>query len=76
MIMQKRFIAGAICPKCQAMDRLVLYTAEGVEICECVQCGHKQKQETESKPVVAKLGKKEQIIRVIRPVKVGAVSEN
>lgn len=69
MIMQKRFIAGAICPKCQVIDRLVVYAVDGVEVCECVQCGHTQQQETESKPVVAKLGKKEQIIRVIRPVK-------
>lgn len=69
MTIQKRFIAGAICSKCQVIDRLVVYAVDGVEFCECVQCGHTQQQETEAKPVVAKLGKKEQIIRVIRPVK-------
>jgi uncharacterized protein len=65
----KRFIAGAVCPACQALDRVVLYAVDGVEFCECVQCGCQQMQETENKPVVAKMGKKEHIIRVIRPVK-------
>lgn len=65
----KRFIAGAVCPKCQLLDKLVIYRENDVEFCECVRCGHKQQQELEPKPVVAKVGKKEHIINVIRPAK-------
>lgn len=65
-MLTKRFIAGAVCPKCQLMDKLVVYREEEIEFCECVRCGHKQQQEAEPKPVVAKVGKKEQIIQVIR----------
>jgi uncharacterized metal-binding protein (TIGR02443 family) len=62
----KRFIAGAVCPQCQLIDKLVVYRENDLEFCECVRCGHKRQQETEPKPVLAKVGKKEQIIRVIR----------
>lgn len=65
----KRFIAGAVCPKCQALDRLVVYRQDEKEFCACVACDYRKQQETEAKPVVAKIGKKEQIIRVIRPKK-------
>lgn len=34
----KRFIAGAVCPKCGAMDRLVMYSADGKQFRECVSC--------------------------------------
>jgi uncharacterized metal-binding protein (TIGR02443 family) len=64
--MSKRFIAGAVCPKCQLIDKLIVYRENDAEFCECVRCGHKQQQEVEAKPVIAKVGKKEQIIRVIR----------
>lgn len=40
MASPKRFIAGAVCPRCAEMDRLTLYTAEdGVQHRECVACG-------------------------------------
>lgn len=44
---KKRFIAGAVCPRCGAMDRLVTYKEEGEagaaakEFRECVSCGFK-----------------------------------
>ncbi|MCD6047530.1 MAG: DNA-binding protein [Gammaproteobacteria bacterium] len=65
----KRFIAGAVCPKCQLIDKIVVYGESGAEVCECVRCGHKQYQEVEAKPAVAKIGKREQVIKVIRPQK-------
>lgn len=41
----KRFIAGAVCPRCAAMDRLTLFTdSEGVQHRECVSCGFKDSQ--------------------------------
>ena len=38
--MKKRFIAGAICPRCSEMDKIVMYTSDdGVQSKECVACG-------------------------------------
>ena len=44
MITPKRFIAGAVCPKCAEMDRLVSYTNDDGTFKECVSCGFKEKQ--------------------------------
>lgn len=35
----KRFIAGAVCPRCSAMDRIVMYKKDGADYRECVDCG-------------------------------------
>ncbi len=35
----KRFIAGAVCPKCGAMDRVVMYVEGDKQFRECVNCG-------------------------------------
>lgn len=40
----KRFIAGAVCPKCAEMDRLVNYTNDDGTFKECVACGFLEKQ--------------------------------
>ncbi len=34
----KRFIAGAICPRCGELDKLVMYRKEGRAYRECVSC--------------------------------------
>ena len=40
----KRFIAGAVCPKCSEMDKLVMYRNEQDEqVRECVSCGYSDK---------------------------------
>ncbi len=44
MISPKRFIAGAVCPKCAEMDRLVSYTNDDGTFKECVACGFMEKQ--------------------------------
>ena len=67
--LKKRFIAGAVCPQCGLMDKIVVYAKENTEFCECVRCGYQQQQTLEQKPIIAKFGKKEQIIRVRKPVK-------
>ena len=41
---KKRFIAGAACPKCKAIDTMMLYKEQGVEKVECVSCGYQQSQ--------------------------------
>jgi len=36
----RRFIAGAVCPECRALDRIVLEEADGERRRLCVSCGH------------------------------------
>lgn len=36
---KKRFIAGAICPRCKATDRIVMYRVGDTDYRECVECG-------------------------------------
>lgn len=39
----KRFVAGAVCPKCSEMDRTVIYNNDdGDEVRECIACGFSQ----------------------------------
>lgn len=44
--MTRRFISGAECPSCGAMDKLVIYVVEERDHFECVACGHIQKRPT------------------------------
>ncbi|MFT4844759.1 MAG: putative metal-binding protein (TIGR02443 family) [Cellvibrionaceae bacterium] len=34
----KRFIAGAVCPRCAEMDKLMMYKRDGKDFRECVNC--------------------------------------
>ena len=34
----KRFIAGAVCPRCGEMDKLVVYRQDEKDCRECVSC--------------------------------------
>ncbi|MCY1283436.1 hypothetical protein D9M68_701560 [compost metagenome] len=36
----KRFIAGAVCPACSAMDTIKMWDEGGVPHRECVACGY------------------------------------
>lgn len=40
----KRFIAGAVCPKCKAMDKIELMKTSTLQTIECVSCGYTDKQ--------------------------------
>jgi uncharacterized metal-binding protein (TIGR02443 family) len=63
--LKKRFIAGAICPNCKAMDTMALTKEDGVEKVTCVSCGEQMSQPEEhiSKGVRAS----EQVIGVFSP---------
>lgn len=39
---KRRFVAGAVCPRCSEMDKLVVYNEEGKDYRECVACGYKE----------------------------------
>ena len=41
--MRKRFVAGAVCPSCSKMDKIVTYESEGESFRECVRCGFTEK---------------------------------
>ncbi len=37
----KRFIAGAICPQCHLVDKLLVWVNQtGQPVCECVHCSY------------------------------------
>lgn len=42
----RRFIAGAICPQCQRLDKIVVYSLNDVKMAECVSCGFLQQDPT------------------------------
>lgn len=41
---KKRFVAGAKCPKCKAVDSIVLFKEQGVETVECIECDYREQQ--------------------------------
>lgn len=49
--MRKRFIAGAVCPRCGQMDRIVAHTPEtGLPVRECVACGFNEQLKLDAVP--------------------------
>lgn len=55
MKQHRRFIAGAVCPKCAEMDRLIMYTNDEGSFRECVSCDYIDKlteQEDQTEPDV------------------------
>ncbi|PVY77438.1 hypothetical protein C8D92_103123 [Tamilnaduibacter salinus] len=40
----KRFIAGAVCPRCGAMDRLMMHRDGDHQYRECIDCGFEDAQ--------------------------------
>ena len=46
MNIRRRFIAGAKCPKCEAMDRIVMLTQDDAEWIECIECGYSENRPT------------------------------
>ena len=35
---KKRFIAGAVCPRCANMDTIVVFSRDGIDVRQCVNC--------------------------------------
>lgn len=50
---KRRFVAGAVCPRCSEMDKVVVYSENGKDYRECVACGYKD--EMHFKPVAREL---------------------
>ncbi|MBU2869147.1 YheV family putative zinc ribbon protein [Colwellia sp. E2M01] len=64
-VSKKRFIAGAVCPKCKAMDTLALTKENNVEKVTCVVCGEQMVQTEEQVEKVVR--QHEQVIGVFKP---------
>ncbi|MEP1385081.1 MAG: YheV family putative zinc ribbon protein [Paraglaciecola sp.] len=62
---KKRFVAGATCPKCRALDTIMLYFENNVEKLECVQCGYSESQTEKS--VTQATRASESVIGVFKP---------
>ena len=62
----RRFIAGARCPKCKAMDSIVLYVLDGVEKIECIQCDYHESQDDIKEPESA-IADTPSVIGVFKP---------
>jgi uncharacterized protein len=39
---KRRFMAGAVCPRCSQMDKIVVYNLDGKDFRECVACDFKE----------------------------------
>ena len=39
---KRRFLAGAVCPRCSKMDTIVVYSLDGKDFRECVDCGFQE----------------------------------
>ena len=46
MNIKRRFIAGAKCPRCEAMDRIVMLTTDDAEWIECIECDYSENRPT------------------------------
>ena len=62
---RKRFIAGAKCPKCKAIDSVMLYVEGNIEKLECVMCGYKKSQADEEGQMTD--SSSESVIGVFKP---------
>jgi len=50
MSIVKRFIAGAVCPRCAVMDSVRMYRDEEREYRECVKCGFEDSLRLDGRP--------------------------
>lgn len=52
----KRFIAGAVCPRCAEMDKIMMFTKDNEDqVRECVACGFTDAVSDAPKPEDAEL---------------------
>ena len=51
MTIVKRFIAGAVCPRCSEMDKLKAWVEDDVQYRECVACGFTDEMSLTAPPV-------------------------
>lgn len=62
---KKRFIAGAVCPSCGALDTLRWWVENNIELVECVKCDYQEKRLPKS--AEASVHDTEQVIGIFKP---------
>ncbi|CBL43639.1 conserved hypothetical protein CHP02443 [gamma proteobacterium HdN1] len=50
--MMRRFIAGAVCPKCQARDKIYLAKENDEDVAYCVACDYRSVRPRNDEPLV------------------------
>lgn len=50
MKIKRRFIAGVRCPKCEALDKVIMLTTDDDEWIECIECGYSDRRPTQVEP--------------------------
>jgi uncharacterized metal-binding protein (TIGR02443 family) len=53
---KKRFIAGAVCPACSAMDTIKMWDEDGTPHRECVSCGYADTLNAQGQSVPREIG--------------------
>ena len=69
---KRRFIAGAVCPRCSEMDKIVNYRQGGKNYRECVACGFKDEIRLQSSPheVATRVNEARKQEEIVTPVKI------
>ena len=56
MASPKRFIAGAVCPRCAEMDKIMMFTDDdGEQVRECVACGFTDAMADQEQPAAPEI---------------------
>ncbi len=56
MASPKRFIAGAVCPRCAEMDKIMMFTDDhGEQVRECVACGFTDAMSDQEQPAAPEI---------------------
>ncbi|KAA8996352.1 YheV family putative metal-binding protein [Affinibrenneria salicis] len=63
---RKRFIAGAVCPRCRMMDTLAVSQDQDISVVTCVRCGYQQRQPDDQEANRAD-GAADRIIGIFQP---------
>lgn len=54
-MIKRRFIAGAVCPRCAQMDKVVMYDDDaGQRVRECINCGYRDALDEQGQPTELK----------------------
>lgn len=73
----KRFVAGAVCPKCSEMDRTVIYSNDdGDEVRECISCGYSQTASEQAAEDHARQLESDQLATRVTPLGKPVLDEN
>jgi hypothetical protein len=66
----KRFIAGAVCPRCAEMDKILAYQKDGINYRKCVSCEYADEmQALEPSELATRVTPKIKVEQSVQPLK-------